>query len=44
MLFVGGRERTEEEFGTVLARAGFQAPRVIPTVSTISLLESARAR
>jgi hypothetical protein len=40
LLFVGGRERTEQEFATLLARAGLRLDRVAPTVSTISLLEA----
>jgi hypothetical protein len=41
MAFVGGRERTEEEFRQLLAKAGFQLERVIPTRSPLSLLEAA---
>ena len=44
MLFVGGRERTEPEFATLLNRAGFRSPRVIPTVSSISLIEAVPGR
>ena len=40
MLFVGGRERTEREFATLLERAGFRMTRVVPTISTISLVEA----
>lgn len=40
MLFTGGRERTEKQFATLLARAGFDLARVIPTASTLSLLEA----
>ena len=40
MIFVGGRERTEQEFATLLGRAGFRLTRVIPTISTISLIEA----
>ena len=40
MLFVGGRERTEPEFATLLDRAGFRMTRIVPTISTISLVEA----
>ncbi len=35
---VGGRERTEEEFRTLLQRAGFKIERVVDTVSPLSLI------
>ena len=44
MIFVGGRERTEREFATLLNRAGFRVARVVPTVSTISLIEAVPGR
>ena len=40
MIFVGGRERTERQFDALLDRAGFRITRVIPTISTISLIEA----
>jgi hypothetical protein len=40
LLFVGGRERTEAEFAALLAHAGFRMTRVVPTISTISLVEA----
>ena len=40
MIFVGGRERTERQFGALLDLAGFRITRIIPTVSTISLVEA----
>ncbi|KGN32357.1 hypothetical protein N802_18505 [Knoellia sinensis KCTC 19936] len=40
LLFVGGRERTEREFTTLLDRAGFRLGRIIPTISPITLLEA----
>ena len=43
MLFTGGRERTEAEFAALLDQAGFRAPRVVPTISTVSLIESGPA-
>jgi hypothetical protein len=44
LVFVGGRERTEQEFGMLLDRAGFRVTRVIPTISTISLIEAVAGR
>jgi hypothetical protein len=44
LIFVGGRERTERQFGTLLDRAGFRITRVLPTVSTISLIEAVPGR
>jgi SAM-dependent methyltransferase len=38
MVVVTGRERTEEEFSGVLARAGFTLEQVIPTSSAFSML------
>jgi hypothetical protein len=35
----GGRERTEREYRSLFASAGFQLARVIPTPSPMSLLE-----
>jgi hypothetical protein len=40
MVFVGGRERTEHQFDALLIRAGLRITRVIPTISTISLIEA----
>ncbi|MBZ2197193.1 hypothetical protein KCQ71_13590 [Ruania sp. N2-46] len=40
MIFVGGRERTRGEFDALLDRAGYRMVRVIPTISTISLIEA----
>jgi hypothetical protein len=44
MIFVGGRERTEHQFVALLSRAGFRVTRVIPTISTISLIEAVGAQ
>jgi hypothetical protein len=44
LIFVGGRERTERQFGSLLDRAGFRLTRVVPTVSTISLIEAVPGR
>ena len=40
MTFASGRERTEEEFRQLLAKAGFTLTQVIPTKSLLSLLEA----
>lgn len=40
LLMPGGRERTEEEFRQLFARAGFTLTRVIPTESPLSVLEA----
>jgi hypothetical protein len=40
LLFVGGRERTEQEYAALLDRAGFELTRVVPTISPISLVEA----
>ena len=39
-LLPGGRERTEEEFRQLFARAGFTLTRVVPTQSRLSVLEA----
>jgi hypothetical protein len=44
LVFVGGRERTEREFASLLDRAGFRMSRIIPTISTISLVEARPGR
>lgn len=44
MLFVGGRERTEPQWRALLADAGFRTTRVIPTVSSVSLVEAVPGR
>jgi hypothetical protein len=44
LIFVGGRERTGRQFGTLLDQAGFRISRVVPTVSTISLIEAVPGR
>jgi hypothetical protein len=38
----GGRERTEDEYRTILAAGGWALQRVIPTMSPLSLLEAVR--
>jgi hypothetical protein len=39
-MFGSARERTEAEFGELLAASGFAPPRLIPTKSAISILEA----
>jgi hypothetical protein len=36
----GGQERTEPEYGTLLAKAGFRLTRVVPTSSPVSVVEA----
>jgi hypothetical protein len=43
MVMNGGRERTENEFATLLAGAGFQLISVTPTATPLSLIEGALA-
>jgi hypothetical protein len=38
----GGRERTEEEYGTLLGKAGLRLTRVVPTESAVSVVEASR--
>jgi hypothetical protein len=40
LALTGGRERTEDEYADLLARAGFRLERVIPTRSSVSVLEA----
>ena len=39
MLMISGRERTEQQFRDLLARAGFRLTRVVPTESAVSVVE-----
>ena len=39
LLLPGGRERTAEEFSALLARAGFELTRIVPTQSPICVIE-----
>jgi hypothetical protein len=39
----GGQERTEAEYGTLLAKAGFRLVRVVPTESEVSVVEAVPA-
>jgi hypothetical protein len=40
LVFPGGQERTEAEYGTLLGKAGFRLRRVIPTTSVVSIVEA----
>ena len=40
LLMPGGRERTEQEFRTLFAHAGFPQVRIIPTQSPLSVIEA----
>ena len=40
LAITGGRERTEEEYRELLARARLRLDRVLPTMASISVLES----
>jgi hypothetical protein len=39
----GGRERTEQEYGELLGRAGFRLTRIVPTESAVSVIEAVPA-
>jgi hypothetical protein len=39
----GGQERTEAEYGPLLAKAGFRTTRVVPTESAVSVVEAVLA-
>ncbi|HVB33759.1 MAG TPA: methyltransferase [Patescibacteria group bacterium] len=43
MLLTGGEERTAQEYGALLARAGLRMTRVVPTASNASIVEAERA-
>jgi hypothetical protein len=40
LTYLGGRERTEGEYRSLLQSAGFRLQRVIPTASPVSLMEA----
>ncbi len=42
MVMLGGRERTREEFRTLLASSGFDLERVVPTESPLHIIEAIR--
>lgn len=39
----GGEERTQEEYGALLAKAGFRLTQVVSTESTVSVIEAVKA-
>lgn len=39
----GGQERTEQEYGTLLGKAGLRLARVVPTASAASVVEAVLA-
>ena len=39
----GGQERTEQEYGTLLSKAGLRLTRVVPTTSPVSVVEATLA-
>lgn len=43
MVLLGGKERTEPEFRQLFARSGLKLNRIIPTSSTMSIIEGERA-
>ena len=42
LVLLGGRERTEDEYGRLFAAAGFRLERIIPTHSPFSVIEATR--
>jgi len=43
MLIVGGRERTEEQYGRLFSQAGLRVSRIVPTAHEVSIVEGVRA-
>ncbi|NMH99551.1 hypothetical protein HF526_19855 [Pseudonocardia sp. K10HN5] len=43
LALVGGRERTGEEYRELLADAGLELTRIVPTAPAVSVVEAARA-
>ncbi|HEY2846438.1 MAG TPA: methyltransferase [Pyrinomonadaceae bacterium] len=43
LMLPGGKERTEDEFRSLLTASGFEVTRVIPTQSNISIIEAVKA-
>jgi hypothetical protein len=43
LVIPGGQERTEQEYGTLLGKAGFRLTRVVPTASAVSVVEAVQA-
>jgi len=44
LVMPGGRERTEEEYGALVCKAGFRLTRVVPTESAVSIVEAVLIR
>lgn len=44
LMLPGGKERTEEEFRSLLANSGFELTRVVPTQSNVCVIEAVKAR
>jgi hypothetical protein len=42
LLFLTGRERTEEEYRALLERAGFELKKIVPTPSPYSVIEGVK--
>ncbi len=40
LVMAGGQERTEQEYGTLLGKAGFRLARVVPTESAVGVVEA----
>ena len=40
LVFAGGRERTEEEYRTLLRSAGLSLSKVVPTGSPVNVIET----
>ena len=40
LVIPGGQERTEDEYRALLAKAGFELTRVVPTASAVSVVEA----
>ena len=43
LVIAGGRERTADEYASLLAKAGFRQTRIVPTASAVSLVEAVPA-
>ena len=43
MVLAGGKERTAEEFKTLLAKAGFTVKKIIPTGTDMFIIESEKS-
>ncbi len=40
MLMVGGRERTQAEYGALLEQAGYELERISPTATPLHVIEA----